>query len=301
MKPRVSVIVGTYNGEKYVADQLRSICRQDYPNLEIIVHDDASTDGTWNVLTELQREDPRLRIFRNPSNLGVSKNFEQGRLKGTGPLVAPSDQDDIWEPAKLSTLVAHLGDKAMVYGDSTFIDADNRALGGLLSDVYQMYAGSDPRAFALMNSVSGHAMLMRRELLDAALPFPEKSHSDWWLAFVAAQTGGIAYVDAPLVRYRKHAAGVTAKRRKSAAQKQLEQQAAFDAMAAFAGPQRPFFAELAGLWRERAGQWISWGLFRFLARHAAIVFGMKKNRPGSPTHALKYLWGLKTHSALERR
>ena len=73
-----------------------------------------------------------------------------------------------------------------------------------MSDRLRMIDGNDPRLFALSNCVSGHAMLLRRALLDRALPLPDVSFHDWWLAFVAANVGRVRYLDEPLVRFRQH-------------------------------------------------------------------------------------------------
>ena len=114
-KPLVSVVMATYNGERFIAEQLESILTQTYSNLEIIIVDDRSTDQSYTILESYAAKDTRIRLFRNEQNLGYVKNFEKGLSLAGGVYIAPSDQDDIWLPHKITTLVNHINDNTIVY------------------------------------------------------------------------------------------------------------------------------------------------------------------------------------------
>ncbi|HSW14655.1 MAG TPA: glycosyltransferase family 2 protein [Solimonas sp.] len=219
-----SIALCTYNGGRFLRAQLDSLLGQDYPSLEIVAVDDGSTDGSWEILEEYARRDARLRIHRNPDNLGFIGNFERAMSLCRGEYIALSDQDDIWDPRKLSILVARIGSHSAIYSDAELIDEHGHALGMRSSSRMYMYRGADPAAFVFFNCVSGHAMMIRRELLAAALPFPRIRFHDWWLAFVAASFGGVEYVDQPLVQFRQHEAARTdmAKRKKKAKKDRIE-------------------------------------------------------------------------------
>lgn len=203
--PLISVALCVYNGERYLREQLDSILAQEGVRLEIVCVDDRSTDGSLALLQEYAARDARFRVFENESNLGHLRSFEKCMALCSAPLIAPSDQDDIWEPSKLRRLHDALGGADLAYCDSAYIDGDGRPLGRSISDdLDAMHSGRDPLRYVFQNTVSGHALLVRREVFDACLPFPELLYHDWWLAMCAAARNGVVYVDAPLVRFRRH-------------------------------------------------------------------------------------------------
>ncbi len=301
--PLVSIALVTFNGETHLPAQLESLLQQTHPALELVACDDASTDGTWSLLEQFApRFEARgiaVRLLRNPENLGVRRNIEQALRRCSGSWIAPCDQDDVWRPDKVERLLDVAGDATLVYSDSELIDHDGKSLHTRVSDRLTMIAGSDPRLFALANCVSGHAMLLRRDLLDRALPLPDVSFHDWWLAFVATNIGAVRYLDEPLVQFRQHPRNVSAftggrdRERSSEREKQAARQRDFDALASFQGPQQAFFRSLAAAWAERPGRALTPKLVGLLWRHRGLVFASKKRSPGGARHALKYLWGLR--------
>jgi hypothetical protein len=298
--PRISIALATYNGAAYLAEQLESLLAQTLVPAEIVACDDGSSDGTWNLLERFAARLASVRLVRNARNLGAHANFEQALRLCGGDWIAPCDQDDIWSPTKLERLAAAVQPATtLVYADSELIGADGGPLGARVSDRLTMVGGSDPRVFALANCVSGHALLVRRSVLEAALPLPGAVYYDRWLAFVAANRGSIRYVDAPLVRFRQHASnesgfgGRRGKPRPAPHEAQRAQQGDLDALAAFDGPQRAFFVELAALWRTRMNGGPTPALTAFLWRHRRQVFAIRKRRPGGARHVLKYLWGVR--------
>lgn len=201
----ISIVMATYNGARYIREQLDSILAQTYPNFEIVVIDDNSTDRTFEILEEYAKNQ-KVRIFRNPENLGVTVNFEKAMRLADGELIALSDQDDIWMHDKLAALVGHLGNCTLTYANSTLIEADGTPTGKTLQQQLKIrpIEGKQDRAFYFSNCIPGHAMLFKKTLLDYALPLPKHSMYDQWLAFVSARLNGIAYLNRPLVQYRQH-------------------------------------------------------------------------------------------------
>lgn len=209
MSDFVSVVMATYNGAKYVREQLDSILAQTYPNFEIVVIDDNSTDETYEILKEYSKHQ-KVRVFRNSENLGVTANFEKVMRLANGELIAISDQDDIWMHDKLATLVEHLGNCTLTYANSTLIDAEGMPVGKTLQQQLKIrpLEGKQDRAFYFSNCIPGHAMLFRKTLLDYALPLPKHTMYDQWLAFASARLNGITYLNRTLVQYRQHSRSV---------------------------------------------------------------------------------------------
>ncbi|MBI5068836.1 MAG: glycosyltransferase [Deltaproteobacteria bacterium] len=311
--PLITVALCTYNGASYLPAQLDSVLGQDYPSLEVLAFDDCSSDGTFELLQAYAARDPRLRPVRNPANLGFRRNFEQALRAGRGELVAPCDQDDVWRPDKLSRMQRALGESAAVYCDSALVDGDGRPLGIRLSERLAMRRFDDPAPFAFTNCVSGHALLLRRALLEEALPVPAHVYHDWWLAFVAAGRGGIDYLAEPLVAYRQHARSVTdiaGRRRRTGVPRPAGHRMAtalaaghrIRAMAAFPGPAQPLLAALATVWGGWERQVVAPRLTLFLLRHRRRLFVFRRGEARRRiTRALGYLVGLRARRLLRPR
>lgn len=206
--PLVSVVLATYNGERFLEAQLDSIVQQTYPNLEVIVVDDCSTDATTTILARYVARYPFMRVIVNDTNLGYIRNFEKGMLLATGDYVAPSDQDDVWYLEKISTLVAEIGDSDLIYADSRLIDEAGISLNMVISDVKPVQNYDNCLAFAIWNTAPGHAMLIRKELVRQTIPFPSSMPHDHWLCFVATFQKPIRFVPIVLVDYRQHSQNV---------------------------------------------------------------------------------------------
>jgi glycosyltransferase involved in cell wall biosynthesis len=302
--PLISIALCTFNGARHLRAQLDSLLAQIDPKFEIVAVDDCSTDETYAILQEYARRDARVQAHRQPQNVGFRRNFEVAMQRCRGELIAPCDQDDVWLPRKLAALRAALGPALMVYCDSLLIDENGRSLGQRISDKFVMFQGGDPAPLVFSNSVSGHAMLFRRALLQRALPFPPLLFHDWWLAFVAASTGDVRYVGEALVQYRQHASSVTdmigARRQDRNARRGLRMRAIeavaarLDELACFESPHQQFFRKLERLWRARYHQWLSLRLTLFLLRHRERLFAIERaSRMRRTRRALKYWPGLR--------
>lgn len=109
-RPSVAVVMCTYNGEKFLREQLDSIINQTYPISEIIIQDDRSTDGTVALLREYEERHPNIHVFVNEQNLGFNLNFKTACMRATTDLIAISDQDDVWFKDKIERQVAAMGE-----------------------------------------------------------------------------------------------------------------------------------------------------------------------------------------------
>lgn len=230
--PLVSVVMATYNGETFVGEQIKSILRQTYPNIELIIADDVSNDNTMAILQDFAENDHRVRVFQNETNLGYAKNFEKVMLLAKGDFIAPSDQDDIWMEDKLTVLMKQMGDHEIVYSNSFLIDSNGISLNKKLSDIKMLLSFDDCLTYAIGNTAPGHGMIVTKELLHRCIPFPTMIPHDYWLGFVATCRMPIKYVDIPLVRYRQHTQNVFGaikvtdgkrKKKKSGRREKLEQ------------------------------------------------------------------------------
>jgi glycosyltransferase involved in cell wall biosynthesis len=206
-QPMISVAMCTYNGALFLKKQIDSLISQNYPHVEIIIVDDGSTDETIQILNDYQQNYSQIKVFRNESNKGLVKNFEKAIRHTSGEYIALCDQDDIWFPEKLSTLVTELGDASLIYTPVRMIDEQDKPLD---IDFYgrrkiQPVSGKCSKALLFDNCILGHTTLFSRSLLDFILPFPDGiSAHDQWIAIIAATIGEIKYHDQILSLYRMH-------------------------------------------------------------------------------------------------
>lgn len=193
----VSVIMGTYNGAKYIREQLDSILSQTYPIKEIIIQDDGSTDDTVAICEEYARKFPMIRFSRNEHNLGFNLNFQTAAMKAIGDFVAISDQDDVWFPTKIEKQVGAIGEHDLCF--STHLRGEDMQHTHLVSPQYSLEA-------LLFCGFAGHTMLLRREFIQTSEYWIDKIMYDWSLAICAQLHGGIVLVDEPLNWHRTNLA-----------------------------------------------------------------------------------------------
>lgn len=208
----VSVVMASFNGERFIAKQIKSVLSQSYTELELIIVDDGSSDQTADIVKEFLTQDERVYFFPSGKNLGLVKNFERGLKLSKGEFIVFADQDDIFQEDKIEKQLAALNNNLkadMVISDLELIDdADNR----LFESMWQ-FQGICPekkapfKRLCVDNYATGCAMMFSRKLLDSTFSFPShlKIH-DQWLALLAARKngGGIEVIREPLTRYRQH-------------------------------------------------------------------------------------------------
>ena len=187
-----------------MAEQLDSILNQTYKNIELVIVDDLSTDGTLLLLEEYARRDGRIRVIRNGQNIGFVRNFEKAMGECSGRFIALADQDDIWFPEKIEVLHNEIGENWLIYSEISPVDFEGNLIGESFPNVNRL-EGRCPLALMLNNCVTGHASLIKQELLLVAMPaMSNMPFHDQWLAIVAASRGKLKASDKVLSYYRQH-------------------------------------------------------------------------------------------------
>ena len=215
----ISVAMATYNGAKYIREQLDSVLCQSIPDFELVICDDCSTDNTFTILQEYANRDPRISVYRNENNLGFKMNFEKIIQLTKGDFVALCDQDDVWTNNHLEVLLNGIGDKMISAGNSDLIDTNGNKIGLTLKQLEAF--GNFPKddlsralSFILFrNPIQGAAMLVKRGFFDKALPIPDGvDYHDAWFSVFSCFCGGMSYVDEVVNGYRMHENNVTGHR-----------------------------------------------------------------------------------------
>ena len=276
-EPLISVALCTYNGEKFLLEQLESILAQTYKNLEIIIVDDCSTDGTTEIIKAYAEKDKRIKLFQNEVNLGFNKNFEKALGLTSGDYIAISDQDDIWLPQKLQRLLDNIKNNWLIFSNSSYLGESKQ--GRLLND-FKLPANY--KGILLRNHVTGHTSLMHRDFLNDVLPFPPGGYYDWWMGFVAAYHNKIAFLDQALTLYRVHSDSVVQSRLDAGDIKRQEFENTRKMLEAFSGYKalRPedsiFLMELKDAYQLRGSETRSAPLEKIIARNYLALFPNRK-------------------------
>lgn len=216
--------MATYNGAKYLREQIDSILRQTVQDFELIVCDDCSSDETMQILCTYAAIDPRIKVYQNEHNLGFKKNFEKAISLCSGDYVALSDQDDIWMSEHLNMLMEEMTPEAdIICGRPIFVNENNQELPSQYDYFKMDYIPRTQmevaRHMLLGNgSYQGASMLIKRSFFDIALPIPSgANYHDSWFAVLSCFLGGLIYVDRPTMRYRRLTDSITlSTKRKSA-------------------------------------------------------------------------------------
>lgn len=204
MLPLVSVAMASFNGAKYIEEQLDTIINQTYKNIEIIMVDDCSTDNTIPIIERYQEKYPYIRLYKNIVNTGVTKAFEKALSYCNGVFISIADQDDIWENNKIEILVNAMGEEDAVYSNSVLVDETGNSLNSDFKSIMNLQSYYSGAPLLLSNCPPGHSMMMKRDFLKTLFPFPGNVMYDLWIGYCAAANNGLKYVDMPLVKYRQH-------------------------------------------------------------------------------------------------
>lgn len=201
-----SVCVATYNGERYIEAQLRSILAQIAASDEVIVSDDGSTDRTLEIIGSIG--DKRIRVVHSTAHY-FRDNFANALRHAKGEIIFLSDQDDVWLDGKYDRCIAELKNVDLVCTNAKETDKDLNVINEDFFSVY--HSGTGILKNSLNNTYYGACMAFRRNVLNEALPFPETHEigHDVWLGLVAEMTGTVRFIDTPYLLYRRHAGTVT--------------------------------------------------------------------------------------------
>lgn len=214
----ISVAMCTYNGSRFLTEQLESIWRQTKPPFELIICDDGSTDSTSEIVRNFADGVPfPVRFIRNEVKLGSTTNFERAILRCRGDAIALCDQDDVWQKDKLESAARVLEsdpEVGGVFSDALLIDEDSQPMPGTLWQRLQV----TPRVRADLNSKSGALLLLERSAVTGATfvfrsdfvqlvtPIPSEWVHDAWIALLVATQARLCPLPEPSLSYRLHPA-----------------------------------------------------------------------------------------------
>ncbi|MDY3252183.1 MAG: glycosyltransferase family 2 protein [Prevotella sp.] len=198
----ISVCIATYNGERYIRQQIESIVCQLNVDDEIIVSDDGSTDGTLDIVKGIG--DKRIKIIEGPGRKSPILNFECALKASKGDFIFLSDQDDVWKPDKVEICMKWLKTYNCVVSDAEVTDNRLKPLYPSLYDIMQVRQG---RIYNTIwkNGYTGCCMAFRRNVLEASLPFPKNiPMHDIWIGNVAAYKYNVIFIPDRLIHFRRH-------------------------------------------------------------------------------------------------
>lgn len=197
----ISICIATYNGEKYIKEQLDSILMQLEDDDEVIISDDSSTDTTIKIIESYN--DNRIRIYKNQKFKSPIFNFENALNIASGDYIILSDQDDIWNINKISTIKKYLKSYDLVLSDTNIINAN----GDEIDTSFYKLNGSRKGLIKnlIKNSYLGCTMAFNRKILEKSLPFPKDiPMHDWWIGLIGEIYGKTYFIDKKLISYRRH-------------------------------------------------------------------------------------------------
>lgn len=195
----ISVCIATYNGERYLPEQLASVLASPLVG-EVLLSDDGSSDGTCDVVRKF--DDKRVKLLEGP-RAGLVKNYGHLLSQARGNQIFLADQDDVWLPEKVQIMSSALRSTDLVLSDCVVVDSRLN----VLQPSFFASRASQPGLLRNLakNSYLGCCMAFDRRLLAYALPFPQGlPMHDWWLGLVAETFGTVRFVPTPLVLYRRH-------------------------------------------------------------------------------------------------
>ena len=213
----VEILLASYNGGRFIGEQLDSILSQSYQNFRILVSDDGSTDETCRVLGQYKKENPdqlELVTFSHPSG-SPQGNFFRLLSQAKEDYVMLCDQDDVWIPEKIRLTLDRMeqmenqyGSQTplLVHGDLCVVDRQMRVIHPSMR-AYQKIRPEhkELRHYLVENNITGNTVMINRALLDLVRTAPKVCcMHDWWLGLVAGSFGQISYLDLPLTLYRQH-------------------------------------------------------------------------------------------------
>lgn len=208
-KTRVSVAMATFNGEKYIKEQLRSILDNLRTEDEVIISDDGSSDSTIEIIKGFN--DDRIKIINGPKK-GVKKNFEYALKHTTGEIIFLSDQDDIWNENKLKTVLNIFEEDeniTLVMHDAMVFDSENN---NVIQDSFFKYRKSKKGVInnIIKNSYIGCCIAFRKKLMNYIFPIPNRIEMhDQWIGLISDIYGNNFLCKDVLLEYRRHNCNVS--------------------------------------------------------------------------------------------
>lgn len=212
---KLAILIATYNGEKYLEEQIQSILDQSYSDWSIFIHDDGSTDNT-NTIIDLYVDKYPTRIFRvKGKSCGCARNnffFLTENVEAEYYMYC--DQDDIWLPDKIQKTynrMKKIEDKSiptLVYTELSVVDNNMEMIAERMSSYQNLDCNNNKlNRLLIQNVVTGCTMMINRSLRDIMIRYKDVQNirmHDWWAALIASAVGKISYIDEPTILYRQH-------------------------------------------------------------------------------------------------
>lgn len=213
MEEKIDILLATYNGEKYLKEQIDSILNQTHQNIHLIISDDSSQDRTTEILKQYET-DERITIHYQKQNLGYVKNFEFLLQQVESEYYMLSDQDDVWMSEKIAKSIETLKNNEvdMVFGDLEVVDENLKTIYPSFGDFMKLNRKikkqiNSYKVNYLYNCVTGCTVLSKKEFIKDILPIPTKSKyliHDHWMGLIISLNGKLAYMPGKYIKYRQH-------------------------------------------------------------------------------------------------
>jgi len=217
MNRSVDILLASYQGEKYLTEQIKSILNQSHKDLRLIIRDDGSTDQTRGLIESICKQKPsKVILLPDDSNLGIKGNFSALMQHAQADYIMFSDQDDVWYADKVEKTLAKMYEMEsehsqecpiLIHTDLTVADSHLE----VIDPSFWKHSGLRPRhcssfhRLLVQNVVTGCTMMINKPLLTLAAPIPQEAVvHDWWIGLVAAAFGKIGRVEQPTMLYRQH-------------------------------------------------------------------------------------------------
>ncbi|NLC87187.1 MAG: glycosyltransferase family 2 protein [Clostridiaceae bacterium] len=211
---QIDILLATYNGEKYLIEQIESILNQTYSNFRLLISDDCSNDNTRKILKEYETKDKRIKVFYQEKNLGYVKNFEFLLTKVENDIYMLSDQDDVWIKEKIEKTYKKLKEENsdLVFTDLEVVNEKLETITSSFND-YMLLSRkiknyyTDYRMQYLYNCITGCTLMSKKSFLDKIIPIPTDSKyviHDSWIGLIVSLYGKVIYLDEKTIKYRQH-------------------------------------------------------------------------------------------------
>ena len=207
---KVDILMATYNGEKYLSEQIESIISQTYTKWNLLVRDDGSSDNTYAILSEYEKKDSRIRIIKdNKGNLGIVKNFEELLHNSDSEFIMFSDQDDVWKKNKIEIMMKYIGNSDLIISDAVITNENLELQCDSLFSVVNSRNGIIKNI--IKNTYYGCCMLFKRKVLKKALPIPENKEicHDLWIGLISEKYYKVKFINEKLLYFRRHSSNMT--------------------------------------------------------------------------------------------
>lgn len=212
---KVNIVMSTYNGEKYLADQVKSIQSQTFEDWQLLIRDDGSSDNTPSIIRNMAKKDDRIHFINDGQNenYGVIKSFYHLVKYDSADYYFFSDQDDVWLPEKIEVTLKRAQSETsakplLVYTDLKVVNEDLAVLQESMIKSQSHHANTELVQELTENTVTGGTMMINKALADKWQVYDNLLMHDWYLALLAASLGKLVYIDQATQLYRQHEANV---------------------------------------------------------------------------------------------